>query len=101
MNIEDIKFEHFIEKSPIKLLVGENEFFELEIYAVKKSKFEKYREDAKDPFSLILCGDKSVNFLEGYYDFEYESIGEVELHMSRIIPPGGVKDLNFYQISFS
>lgn len=101
MKIEDIKYEHFKEKTPIKICIDANNFFELQIYAVKKSKFQKYKKEAKEPFSLILCGDKSFNFLEGYYDIEYDDMGLMELHMSRILPPEDSESLNFYQISFS
>lgn len=99
--LDKICFDWFNEKEFLRIYFNEIDFLDLEIHSIKKGKHKRLYEDMRDPFSLILKGDKSIFFNQGYYNFEHNSTGVVELYMVPILGP--VKNGNFYyyEISFS
>lgn len=99
--LETIEFNWFKEQEKVNIYFDENSCAILEIYKVKKSPYPKYKESARDPFSVIIRGSKELFFSQGYYDIEHPKTGRVELYMAPILSAEG-DDINFYyEIVFS
>lgn len=96
-----IEMTNFTKGENIKINYSDSRSKDLSIYEVLKSKYPKYIESAIDPFSIILKANKEVFFNQGYYEFEYKSIGDVELFMTPILPASGDEDNFYYEIVFS
>lgn len=99
--IDKIDINTFSENNEIEICYNENESKSLDIHRIEKSKYPKYKESARDPFSIILKGNKEVFFNQGYYDFNYKDIVGLELFVTPVLAAEGDDDNFYYQIVFS
>lgn len=99
--LETIIVDWFNSTEKVNVYFGEQAYAILEIYKVKKSPYPKYKESAREAFSLIIKGSKELFFNQGYYDFEHKKTGKLELYMSPIMAAEGDEDNFYYEIIFS
>lgn len=99
--IEDIKMEMFKKDELMRIYFGEEEFIDLKIFKLEKSRFLKFNESARDAFAIILKGPKNMFFSQGCYSFEHPNMGIELIAMTQIVSPGGDRESNYYELLFS
>lgn len=95
-----ITMDTFQEGDVFKLFYEGENFIQLTLTNIKKSKFQIKNTDRKS-FSLMFKGPKDIYIEQGIHDLVHESVGTVEIGLVLVIAPYGEGNFHFYEAVFS